>query len=220
MEKEDIVDQGRRLLNQIIPGANRLEIDIDNAVLKIQYLIGNIQIKNIAKIHRNKSVENYYLFEDIICGGENPIKVEVDYIYCELLSKATLLFKEFAEKLTSYSSKRWNILLKKQIIEKIKEYNDVCTYLDNYNLKDNIIDVLIRRYNKYDITSTEPGTFIKLYELDKKTLQDLGYYDIYKDKLLEIVKAKEIECDNYWAEKYRDKLNFLNNLRNSIKAKV
>ena len=220
MKETNTVDQGRRLLNELIPGANKLEIDIDNSILKIQYAVGDIPIKNIAKIHRNKSVENYYLFENVICGGENPIKVEVDFIYCELLSQATLLFREIADKLISYNSKRWNIFLKKQIIEKITEYNDVCSYLEDYNLKDNIVGILIRRYNKYDITNTKPGTFLKLYELDKKTLQDLEYYDICKDKLVEIVKTKETECDDYWTKKYEEKLKFLNNVSNSIKAKV
>ena len=220
MKETNIVDQGRRLLNEIIPDANNLEINIDNSILKIQYVVGKIPIKNIAKIHRNKSVENYYLFEEVICGGENPIKVEVDFLYCELLSKATLVFKEIADKLTAYKNKKWNILLKKQIIDKINEYNDVCLYFEEYDLKDNIIDILIRRYNKYDITNTEPGTFLRLFILDKQTLQDLGYYDAYKDKLIEIVKAKEAECDDYWVEKYEEKLKFLNNVSNSIKAKV
>ena len=211
---------GREYLNEIIPGHNKLEIEINTLEKNLKSFLGDITIKNIAKIHRDKSYENYNLFKDTTYTDDDSLKVSLDSFYCAKMKEASEIFIEICHNFTEYINKKWNVMLKIKIMKQLEQYNEICTYLEEYKLKDHLVEFFNIRYSGIDVTRIQPGSIIELYKKDIHSLKDIGLTEVFeenKEAIEDIIKTKEMECCEYWTRVYKFKLSFLNNAMESIR---
>ena len=217
MKKLEVTHQnGRAYLNEVIVQYNNLEVELDkfNSIFKSR----GIHIYNIAKVIRNKCVDVHYIFENITYNGNNSLKEEIFKLFSKKMNDGSELLHVILpdivemESFDKFSDKR-----KEELNERIKEYEKICYYIEDYDLKKELKELMNVRYNRIIPQEVSPKTFLKLYETDVVTIKELGLYEDYKNyenEIFELVNKKEIECDNYWLQTCKDKLLLLKSILN------
>lgn len=209
MEKLEVTHQnGRTYLNDVIVQYNNLEVQLAkfNSNIKTR----GLYINNIAKIFRNKCVDIHNQFERIQYNGDNSLKAEILGIFSKYMYDGSELLQSILPDIVEMLSfEKFSDKKKNDLDERIKKYNEICYYIEDYDLKKDLKELMNTRYNRIISQEVAPKTFLDLYDKDLITIKELGLYEDYKkyeNEIFEIVNIKEIECDNYWLQKCKDKL--------------